>query len=340
MTIVRARIGSTARFLNPRSGTVLAGGATLCSMLDAARRSWLKAGLCLCCCPRLAFPAEAMRLEEVAPGVLVRRGPDTEAEPANRNGIANTGCIIGRDAVLVFDAGGSRADGQWLRERIRERTDRPITHVVISHVHPDHCFGVGAFLADRPAILGHHRLPAALQARGAYYRRRLVEVLGEAAVGDVVMPTRTIVRGEEIDLGGRTVSCLAHGVAHTDNDLSLLDSGSGLLFPSDLLFVGRVPSLDGSLLGWLREIDKLRALGARQAVPGHGPAVVPFDSAMDTQVRYLEALRDDTRRAVKEGNDIEAAIGTVARSEHGQWTLFDDYHAGNVTQAYKELEWE
>lgn len=311
-------------------------------MLDPSRRRWLAAGLCLCCSgPRLAFPAEAQRLQEVAPGVLVRRGPDEEASRGNHNGIANIGCIIGRDAVMVFDAGGSRADGRWLRDRIRERTERPITHVVISHVHPDHCFGVSAFTAqDRPEILGHHRLPAAMHSRGAYYRQRLVEVLGEADVGELVLPTRTIARSDEIDLGGRIVRVRAHGPAHTDHDLSLQDTTTGLLFPSDLLFVDRVPSLDGSVLGWLREIDTLRTLDAPQAVPGHGPAVVPFAAAMDAQTRYLEALRDDTRRAIKEGYDIEAAIHKVARSEQGRWTLFDDYHAGNVTRAYQELEWE
>lgn len=305
-----------------------------------SRRALLQAGMCLCCLPRFAFPVERGALQEVAPGVLVRRGPDTEATPDNLNGIANIGCIIGRDAVLVFDAGGSLADGRWLREQIRQRTDRPIRYVVVSHAHPDHCFGVGAFTDDRPEVIGHHRLPAALAARGAYYRRRLVEVLGADAVGDVVPPTRIVTRIDDIDLGGRSVRCRAHGIAHTDNDLSLLDSGSGLLFPSDLLFVGRVPSVDGRLLGWLDEAQKLRDLGATQAVPGHGPALVTFDTAMAEQERYLRALRDDTRRAVKEGISIEAAIDTVARSERGRWTLFDDYHAGNVTRAYQELEWE
>lgn len=308
--------------------------------IGPSRRALLQAGGCLCCLPRFAFPSEGAALQEVAEGVLVRRGRDEDASAANRNGIANIGCIIGRDAVLVFDAGGSLADGRWLREQIRARTDRPIRHVVVSHVHPDHCFGVGAFADDHPEVIGHHRLPAALQARGDYYRRRLVELLGEAAVGPLVPPTRTVTRVAEIDLGGRTVTCRAHGIAHTDNDLSLQDSASGLLFPSDLLFVGRVPSLDGKLLGWLNEAQKLRETGARQAVPGHGPALVTLDAALADEERYLAALRDDTRRAVKEGISIEAAIETVARSERSRWTLFDDYHAGNVTRAYQELEWE
>jgi len=308
----------------------------------ATRRALLRSGLCLCCTtPRLNWAAASASLQEVAPGVLVRRGPDEDASPDNQNGIANIGCIIGRDAVLVTDAGGSLTDGRWLRAQIRLRTERPIRYVVISHSHPDHCFGVSAFEADQPQVIGHQRLRAALQTRGAYYRQRLVRILGEAAVGAVVLPTLDIgTAGAAIELGARTVRCSAHGQAHSDCDLSLLDSASGLLFPSDLLFVGRVPALDGSLLGWLQEAQQLRALGAAQAVPGHGPAVVAFEPAMAALERYLARLRDDTRQAIAQGSTLDMAITTVARSESSQWSMFEAYHGRNIIQAYKELEWE
>jgi len=37
---------------------------------------------------------------------------------------------------------------------------------------------------------------------------------------------------------------------------------------------------------------------------------------------------------------IEEAAQTVGESERGNWALFDDYNGRNVTEAYKELEWE
>jgi quinoprotein relay system zinc metallohydrolase 2 len=305
------------------------------------RRRLLRHGLCLCCVPVVGLAAEEAGVEEVAAGVFLRRGPDMEATSANRNGIANAGFIIGDEAVLVTDAGGSLGDGRWLRSELRRRTDKPISHVVISHVHPDHCFGASAFAEDGPNIIGHRRLRAALQARGEYYRERLVEILGEAEVGRIVFPTQEVGNGgAEIDLGGRTVRFTAHGTAHTVCDLSMVDSASGLLFASDLLFVGRVPSLDGSLLGWLAEIRRLQAMGVARAVPGHGPLVVDGAPAMADLNRYLTVLRDETRRAIAENKSIEEAVATVGQSERGRWSLFDDYHGRNVTQAFKELEWE
>ncbi len=279
-------------------------------------------------------------MEEVGPGIFVRRGPDTEVTPENDGAIANIGFVVGDDAVLVTESGGSAADGAWLRGEVRKRTDKPIRHVVLSHVHPDHCFGASAFAEDKPTFIGHQALRGALESRGEFYRGRLAEILGTDKAGTVVQPTMAVTDTAEIDLGGRTLRVTAHGTAHSNCDLSMLDTRSGILFPADLLFVGRIPSLDGSLIGWLKEVERLKSLGATRAVPGHGPTLVELSPAMADLTRYLSALRDETRKAIAADRPIEKAVQEVGTAERGNWALFDTYHGRNVTQAYKELEWE
>jgi quinoprotein relay system zinc metallohydrolase 2 len=307
-----------------------------------SRRQALLAGFggaCLCCLPSLAAP-QSFKMEEVASGVFVRRGVDEDATAQNLDAIANIGFIVGNDAVLVTDTGGSLADGQWLRAQIKAKTAKPIKFVVISHVHPDHTFGAGAFVDDKPVFIGHAKLPEALQARGEFYKKGLADIIGADKVGPVIMPTHTVADTDQVDLGDRVVTFKAHGPAHTHSDLSMLDRQSGLLLPADLLFVGRIPSLDGSLLGWLKELDALSKTGAQRAVPGHGPVVVDLAPSVAALRGYLGDIRDGVRKEIKGAGSIEAATRSVGQDQASKWALFADYNPRNVTEAYKELEWE
>jgi quinoprotein relay system zinc metallohydrolase 2 len=308
------------------------------------RRDVLLAAASACCL--LPFIAGAdpepgvFATREVAPGIHVREGIDEEATADNAGAIANLAFIIGRDAVAVVDPGGSLADGARWRDTIRAITKVPIRYVILSHVHPDHIFGAGAFAADKPIYVGHTRLPGALAQRGEYYRGRLEQVLGRGKAGPVVTPSMLVESSATLDLGGRVLELTAHAVAHTDCDLSILDRQTGTLFLSDLLFVRRVPSLDGSIIGWRQELVSLEKLPVKRAVPGHGPAVVEWPAGASDLERYLEVLMKETRQAVAQGLDIGSAAQSVALSERGRWALFDEYHGHNVTKAFKELEWE
>jgi quinoprotein relay system zinc metallohydrolase 2 len=310
-------------------------------MALSRRRLIAAAGLCLAA---PALPAFAQREpEEVTPGLFVRRGIDQDATAANRDAIANLAFIVGGESVAVIDPGGSRADGEALRRAITARTNLPVRWVVMTHGHPDHVFGAAAFLPDKPVFVGHARLPEALAVRGEYYRQGLERILGSGP--EALEPAGRLVDGKaEIDLGGRVLELTAQPPAHTTADLSVIDRGAPngvqVLLAGDLLFVERVPSLDGSLKGWIAVLDDLVKLPLAHAVPGHGPPLVPWPAAAKPLQRYLADLRDETRRAIAKGMPLEKGVTAIGRGERGHWALFDDYQGHNVTEAYRELEWE
>jgi quinoprotein relay system zinc metallohydrolase 2 len=305
-----------------------------------------RAALALALVVALTWPATAVEIRalpvtEIAPGVFVHNGVHEEATAANEDGIANIGFILGDQAVAVVDPGGSYAEGEALRAAIRVRTEEPIRYVILTHVHPDHIFGATTFRRDHPDFVGHAKLPGALAQRGDYYLRRLHEALAEGADGSAVVPPTVLVSDQlDLDLGHRHLVLRAHGPAHTDNDLTVFDEKTRTFWLSDLLFVDRVPVVDGSLVGWLKELDVLMAVGADRAVPGHGPVSVPWPAAAEPERRYLETVARDTRAAIRARIGIATAYRQVANSERGQWLLFDEYHPRNVTASYKELEWE
>lgn len=280
-------------------------------------------------------------MTEIAAGVYVHAGAQADAGPANRGAIANIGFIVGSRCVAVIDTGGSPAVGRALRDSIRRATPLPVCYVVNTHVHPDHVFGNVAFRADRPEFVGHARLAAAMGARGRVYLAALERALGADAAGaELVAPTLAVERDATLDLGGRKLRLRAWPTAHTDNDLTVFDERTGTLWLSDLLFVERIPVVDGSLRGWLEVLAELKRVAARRVVPGHGGVTGDWPGALAEQERYLRRLLAETRSALRAKKTLQQAVDTVGGEERNRWLLFDAYHRRNVTAAFAELEWE
>jgi quinoprotein relay system zinc metallohydrolase 2 len=301
--------------------------------------------------PTVANASTPFALAEVAPGVFVHEGEVADFAAGNQGDIANAGCIVGDEAVLVVDTGGSARVGEALAAAIGAVTDRPIRWVVNTHVHPDHSFGNAAFLEGRagaePIVVGHARLPRAMAERGSHYLERLAELMGhDVLAGTRAVPPTLLVEDERVlDLGNRLVRLRAWPTAHTDQDLTVLDESTGTLFTGDLVFMRRLPVIDGSLLGWLALLDVLEGIAYARVVPGHGPAMAPWPTAGAAQRRYLEALRDDLRKALADKVVLERAISAVASpppaSLSGEaWLLAEENHGRNVMAGYTELEWE
>lgn len=285
--------------------------------------------------------AEALPVTQVAQGVFVHFGAHEDADPVNLGAIANIGFVIGARCVAVVDSGGSRAIGERLRAAVHKHTKLPVCYVINTHVHPDHIFGNAAFRGETTAFVGHHRLPAAMAARGRSYASALQRDLGASAEGSVLVPpTLSVEDALELDLGERKLTLRAWPTAHTDNDLTVYDKKTGTLWLSDLLFVERIPVVDGSLRGWLAAMKQLHGLQPERVIAGHGVAGVDWRAALAAQQRYLEALLDETRGALKAGRTLQQGVQEVGWSERERWLLFERYHRRNVTAAFAELEWE
>lgn len=289
-----------------------------------------------------AAPAlEPLPLERVADGVYVYRAPYELVAPANDGAIANMTLVVGAEAAAVVDTGNSRLAGARMLAAVRAVTDRPLRYVINTHMHPDHTLGNAAFAGEGARFVAHHKMPRALSMRAEPYLAQATRVLGAAAEGtEIVLPDLLVEDRMVIDLGGRPLELRAHPTAHTDNDLTVFDSATGTWVMGDLLFVGHIPTLDGSLQGWLTLLDHLAGIAAQRAVPGHGPASVVWPQAGAPERRYLDGLRADMRRLIAEGLPIGDAPAHAVSSERGDWALFDEFNARNAIAAYHELEWE
>lgn len=296
--------------------------------------------------PRCVETAElpALTVQEVAPGIQVHQGAMAQISPQNRGRIANLSFVLG-DSVAVIDAGGSRAEAEALYAAIRQITDKPISHLILTHMHPDHILGAEVFSEAGATIVADARLPDAVALRADSWMASIPRQIGEAAFAGTraARVDQTVDAPQELSLGDRKLVLTPVAPAHTGSDMTVLDDDTGTLFTGDLVFLGLTPSLDGSLSGWLdwmaQPPDPLPAL----IVPGHGPVTESWDEAIAPQDRYLTALRDATRDAISADLPLSRAIPAIVaamKPVSEGWADFHDTTARNASAAYAELEWE
>jgi quinoprotein relay system zinc metallohydrolase 2 len=290
---------------------------------------------------RPALAASVLSVTQVAPGIYVHLGPHEIPDTRNHGAIANIGFIVGERCVAVIDTGGNPDQGRALFHAIRHTTPKPICYVINTHVHPDHIYGNGVFKGDGVKFVGHHHLGRAMAARGPFYLAKAKELLGiDLTAGDIIAPDIAVENELDIDLGGRILKLTAHQPAHTDNDLSIYDPLTDTLWLADLLFLEHLPVIDGSLKGWLAEIEQLERRTYKVVIPGHGPIVTDWPQSLQPEKRYLQSLLTGIRTWIKNGGFLEQALESLSYDAKAEWKLFDEFHRKNVSTAFAELEWE
>ena len=292
----------------------------------------------------LGCSAHEYTVKRVAAGIFYHQGVHEEPSEANMGAIANVGFIIGERCIAVIDSGGSYLEGENLYRAVREQSDLPICYVINTHVHPDHLFGNAAFKSTDTKFIGHEKLPAAIAARESFFSKTFKETLGKAYTGtEFISPSITVAIGspKTIELGNRQLILTAYSTSHTDHDLTVLDKNTNTLWTGDLLFMGRIPVMDGSINGWISTMKTLQSMTLDNVIPGHGEASNDkWQKGLEAQLHYFELIRDEIRVIINDMGTIEQASKQVGLSEEGKWELFPDYHRRNITASFVELEWE
>ena len=285
--------------------------------------------------------SDQFNLDEVAQGIYVHTGVHVTFENIKHDDIANIGFIIGEKCIAVIDTGGSVNVARQLLDKIKATSEKPVCYVINTHVHFDHVLGNTIFKSGATRFVGHADLPDAMAANRDFFLREFRTDLGEFANRDGIIPPTVVVEDRlELDLGNRVLELRAWPAAHSHTDITVLDKQTNTLWLSDLLFIDRIPALDGSLKGWLKAIDQLEQQNFTIVIPGHGAVTKQWPESIQAEKQYLTLLLEGTRKMIANGAFMEDVVETLGKEEKKAWLLYEQHHKRNVTRAFTELEWE
>jgi glyoxylase-like metal-dependent hydrolase (beta-lactamase superfamily II) len=286
--------------------------------------------------------AEALRAQQLSQHVWLLEGLSALGSRENRNFISNAGLIIGPKGVVVVDALGSPALARELLALIKRMTDKPLTHVVLTHYHADHVYGLQELKAAGAQIIAHQAAREYLNSEQAAQRLSASVEQGLVEPGTRLLPADRWIDAETtLHAAGLELLLIPVGPAHTPEDLAIWLPQDKLIFSGDLVFRGRVPFVgQADSRGWIASLDRLLTRPAALVVPGHGPAST--DALRDLlQTRdYLAYLRATMGRAARDMTPFDEAYAATDWGRYESLPLFKQANRMNAYNTYLLMEQE
>lgn len=278
----------------------------------------------------------------VGDGIYMVQGLSALGSPENRNFISNAAVIETDSSVVIVDSLGSPALARELMQEIRRVTPKPVSHVIVTHYHADHVYGLQVFKEAGALILAHAHGQLYLHSEAAQLRLEAsrqdlapwVDAQTQLVPADV-----WIDRASVITVGGLALHLQPAGPAHTAEDLVVWIPQRKTLVAGDLVFRGRVPFVGQADSGhWIQALDVLLAFDASTVVPGHGPVSRSARSDLQLTRDYLVYLRQTMGEAARNMEPFDEAYARTDWSRFASLPLFGVANRINAFNTYLLME--
>ena len=226
----------------------------------------------------------------------------------------NVGIIELEDKVLAVDA-QYPGSAKKFREAIKKLTDKPVTHLLLTHVHGDHVWGNQVF--EDTNIVSHERLKEKMSVslQNEWAPGNLEKLLGTYKETSperwwlyeglrIVLPTTTFKTQYEIE-GVKFI----HTGGHSDCSSIVYVPEDKVVFAGDLLFVGRYPWAGDPTANpttWIDAFEKILDLEADKIVSGHGPLCDKEE--VKNQLKWFKDIRYMMLGLIADGVPVDEAV--------------------------------
>jgi glyoxylase-like metal-dependent hydrolase (beta-lactamase superfamily II) len=261
-------------------------------------------------------------------------------------GDPNSGVIIGDNSVMIVEAQATPRLANKVIAKVREITDKPISHVVLTHYHAVRVLGASAYGADQ--VIMSDKARAMVAERGqedweSEFQRfpRLFE--GHESIPGLTWPTTSFSHSMTVYLGNRRIEIKQIGRAHTAGDAIIWVPDERVMFTGDIVeYHSACYCGDGHFADWGGTLDAVKSYDPYSIAPGRGDALVGVDM-VDAALAATRDFVDSTYRPASQvaarGGSLKDAWDAVREAcdpKFKDYAIYEHCLPFNVSRAFDE----
>lgn len=261
-------------------------------------------------------------------------------------GDPNSGVIIGDESVMVVEAQATPKLAGKVIDCIREVTDKPVSHLVLTHYHAVRVLGASAYNA-RQVVMSDVAC-AMVAERGqedwdSEFQRfpRLFE--GHEGIPGLTWPTTTFSDSMTVYLGKRRVDIMQLGRAHTAGDAVVWVPDQEVMFTGDIVeYRSACYCGDGHFGDWGDTLDNVQLFDPASVAPGRGDALVgraAVEAAIDCTRDFVDSTYRPAAKVAARGGSLKDAWDAVREEcdpKFADFAIYEHCLPFNVSRAFDE----
>ena len=261
-------------------------------------------------------------------------------------GDPNSGVIIGDDSVMIIEAQATPRLAQKVIDCVRTVTDKPITHLALTHYHAVRVLGASAFGA--PNIIMSDVARSMIVERGkedwdSEFGRfpRLFE--GHESIPGLTWPSTVFSQSMSVYLGNRRVDLMHLGRAHTAGDIVIHVPDQNVMFTGDIVeYHSACYCGDGHFNDWGDTLDAIRYFDVDAIAPGRGDALIGkemVNKAIENTRDFVNSTYQPVERIAARGGSLKQAWDAVRAEcdpKFSDYAIYEHCLPFNVARAYDE----
>ena len=263
-------------------------------------------------------------------------------------GDPNSGIIVGDDSVMVIDAQATPTLARQVIEKVRSVTDKPISHLVLSHYHAVRVLGASEYKAND--IIMSSKARSMVVERGqedwdSEFDRFPRLFKGHEEIPGLTWPTTTFDKKMSLFLGKRRVDLYFLGRAHTAGDIVIHVPDSNVLFTGDIVeYKSACYCGDAHLQEWPKTLGKIAKFQAVSLVPGRGDALTDprqINDAIELTEDFVMSTFKSVSKIANAGGDLKEAMSSCrdeCDKKFSGYAIYEHCLPFNVSRAFDEAK--